>query len=270
MALAIALAMLPACAKPRQVLDRRAHEGGLTRLQLEGRGFAHLAYARGSPAGRLHVYLEGDGLAWLRPDLPSADPTPHRTLMFDAMLLDTGAALYLGRPCQFIGLTRANCTPLAWTHQRYAPAIVESLATALRAFLDRHPARTLVFFGHSGGGTLATLLAARFPQTRAVVTIAANLDVDAWTTTHAYSKLVGSLDPARQPALPPTLRQWHLAGRDDAEVPPVLLQGYLAINPGAWFSIIDGFDHSCCWLALWPGILRIVAALPDVPPPAAK
>ncbi|MCB1907480.1 MAG: alpha/beta hydrolase [Rhodocyclaceae bacterium] len=238
---------------------------GLDRFLLEGRGFQHLAYRRNTADHQLHVYLEGDGLAWLRPQLPSADPTPYRPLMFDAMLVDRGTTLYLGRPCQFVGLERAACTPLAWTHGRYSPAVVNSLATALQSHLAHFPATSLVFFGHSGGGTLATLLAARFPQTAAVVTVAANLDVDAWTARHAYSKLAGSLDPARQPPLAPSVRQWHLAGREDREVPPVLARRYLAANAGAWFSVIDGFDHSCCWLGLWPGVLRVVSTMARAP-----
>ena len=186
--------------------------------------------------------------------------------MFEAMRLDTGTALYLGRPCHYLGLDRPGCTALAWTHQRYSQAVIASLAAALRRYLERRPADSLVFFGHSGGGTLATLLAARFAETSAVVTIAANLDVEGWTSLHGYSRLEGSLDPTAAPPLRPELQQWHLMGSADREIPPQLAQRYLAANPQAWLSIIDDFDHACCWLSLWPGVLRIVAAMPNRSP----
>ena len=38
----------------------------------------------------------------------------------------------------------------------------------------------IVWFGYSGGGALAVLLALRFPQSVAVITVAANLDIDGW------------------------------------------------------------------------------------------
>ena len=40
------------------------------------------------------------------------------------------------------------------------------------------------------------LLAERLEMTQAVVTIAANLDTDAWTELHGFSALEGSLNPA--------------------------------------------------------------------------
>ena len=262
------LAALAGCATPLARLDERAASSGFERLLLDGRGFTHLAYAHDVAGNRsLHVYLEGDGIAWLTRRIPSSDPSPRQALMFDAMRLDAGAALYLGRPCHYVGLDHPGCTTLAWTHQRYSEAVVASLAAALRSYLERRPTDSLVFFGHSGGGTLATLLAARFARASAVITIAANLDVDGWTSHHGYSRLEGSLDPTALAPLRPELRQWHLMGSADREIPPQLAQRYLAANPQAWFSIIDDFDHTCCWLSLWPGVLRIVAALPNRPLP---
>ena len=76
---------------------------------------------------------------------------------------------------------------------------MSSMASALRRYLSRGDIDRLVWLGYSGGGTLAMLLAPRFDQTTDVVTVAANLDIDAWTDRHGYSRLSGSLNPARQP-----------------------------------------------------------------------
>ncbi len=63
------------------------------------------------------------------------------------------------------------------------------------------------------------LVAARMEQVRQVVTIAANLDIDAWAEHSGYSRLRGSLNPATQPPLPTHIQQIHLAGGRDLRVP---------------------------------------------------
>ena len=67
------------------------------------------------------------------------------------------------------------------------------------------------------------LLAERFKQTRAVVTVAGNLDPDRWVAQHGYSPLVGSLNPARRPPLPSHILQLHFVGGRDRNVPRDLL-----------------------------------------------
>jgi pimeloyl-ACP methyl ester carboxylesterase len=80
----------------------------------------------------------------------------------------------------------------------------------------------VAWFGHSGGGTLAVLLAARLPETVAVVTIAANLDTDAWAAYGGHQDLSGSLSPASCPPLSQQIQQRHYAGGKDRVVPPAL------------------------------------------------
>ncbi len=252
---ALAAWLTAGCATPLERLRARAEQAGLERIELAGRGFTHLAFFRDRPSHSLHVYIEGDGVAWLRPDLPSSDPTPRRPLMFDAMLLDPGAALYLGRPCHYLGVGQPPCSVLQWTHRRYSAAVVASMEAALRNFLRGRRFDRLALFGHSGGGTLAMLLAARLPQTRAVVTVAGNLDIAAWAGLHDYSPLTGSLDPSQQPDLPPRILQWHLSGADDRETPPALALRFAASHPAARVTVHEGQDHACCWLELWPHVL---------------
>lgn len=230
---------------------------------LPGTAFEHRAYLRPGPlALALHVYLENDGRPWRTPREISADPNPRRPLMLEALAGDRAPALYLGRPCYLVGPPLpAGCSPLLWTHRRYAPEVVDSLAAALAHFLDERPHEQLVFLGHSGGGTLAVLLAERFAQTRAVVTLAANLDLGAWSRLHGYSPLDGSLDPRTRPPLPPTVAQWHYVGELDREVPPTLAQGYRIDHPRAGVEAVPGQDHACCWLEHWPAVLARLRAL---------
>lgn len=180
--------------------------------------------------------------------------------MLEALGIDAGPAILLGRPCYLAGDADPACAPALWTDARYSARVVDSMAAALAAYLRDDPHPGLVFLGHSGGGTLAVLLAARFPQTRAVVTLAGNLDVAGWTRLHGYSPLAASLDPIDAPPLPAQVLQWHLAGRSDAQVPAALAIGYRARHPEAEVEVVDGLDHLCCWLEVWPRVLRRLRA----------
>src|SRR5262249_12590724 len=181
---------------------------GLERQVVVGAGFRHVLFwkGRGRPARVLHVYIDGDGT----PDIggyPAADPTSRNPLMLRLLDLDPGPAVLLGRPCYYGMTADAACRPALWTGERYSEVVVASMAGALRTILAEGPYRRVAWFGHSGGGTLAMLLAVRVPETAAVITVAANLDVDAWTVARGARPLSGSLNPARQPALPGTVVQ---------------------------------------------------------------
>ena len=102
----------------------------------------------------------------------------------------------------------------------------------------------------------------RLPETRAVVTVAGNLDVGAWTREHGYAPLTGSLDPALRPPLPSRVAQLHLlAGRDES-VPPAITESAIAQQAGAQRWLFPDFDHTCCWTTVWPQVLERIEAWP--------
>jgi len=244
------------CASPSQRIDEQAAALGYQRLVVLGDGYEHVVYlkeGRAAAGSALHVYLVGDGAPWLRRGLAASDPTPRRALMFELMGLDPAPSLYLGRPC-YHGLSKSPaCTPGLWTDSRYSEAVVTSMASALDRVAAEH--RTLILLGYSGGGTLAMLTAERLPQTSAVVTVAANLDTARWTELHGQQALSGSLDPARRPPLPGHVKQLHIAGELDDNVPPELIRDAIAHQPGALYEVLPGQDHSCCWREVWPAVL---------------
>jgi dienelactone hydrolase len=139
------------------------------------------------------------------------------------------------------------------------------MVAALRSFLAQHPYRRVVLVGYSGGGTVAWLMAPRVPQAAGVVTIAANLDIDLWTSLHHYSPLAGSLNPALLPALPPSIAQTHYAGGSDRNVPPAVGESFRRGHPEARVVIIADFDHECCWIERWPELVAEAAAHPPAP-----
>lgn len=67
-------------------------------------------------------------------------------------------------------------------------------------------------------------MAERIGSTRALITDDANLDIDAWTRLHFYTPLYDSLTTATLGALPPRIRQLHLVGSRDTNIPPSLVR----------------------------------------------
>ncbi len=252
-------AMLGGCSSPGKALQQQAEQAGARPLLLTGRPFLHQSYYRPGNGKRLHVYLEGDGTPWIFPTRTAPDPTSREPVALQMMALDPAPVLYLGRPC-YNGLAESpDCSVHYWTGGRYSEAVVSSLQVALEDFLRQHSFSQLVLIGYSGGGTLATLLAPRIGRTLALVTLAANLDIDRWTGLHGYSPLADSLNPALMPA--PAVAQLHFAGNRDRVVPLSLIRSVIGRWPGARLTILDRVDHHCCWVKLWPQLLQQIDEL---------
>lgn len=254
-----ALLLLAACATPGERIAQLAGEAGLLQQVIDGEGFRHVVlYRRDEASGRrLHVYIDHDGRPWIGGTRVASDPSPREPLALALMLQDPGDAIYLGRPCHYVAEGQAGCHPLVWTHERYGEAVVASMAAAIKRWMARTGHAELVLIGYSGGGTLATLLAARLPQTAGLISVAANLDVDAWVRLHQYSPLVGSLDPAAQDGLNPHVLQHHHVGGRDRNVPPELSNRFIARQAAARVVVHTEFDHTCCWVEAWPGVLEL-------------
>lgn len=255
--IAIAAGFLCAgCTTPVERFRAAVDQAGLRSEIVRGAAFDHLVVKRpGRSEGPLHVYIEGDGIPWRTPEQPADDPTPRTPLAFQLMQRDAGEAIYLGRPCYF-GAGGRHCDTRVWTDQRYSDAVVTSMAAALdRARGDaRRPVRLI---GHSGGGVLATLLARRVRRVDGVITIGANLDVAAWAALHRYTPLAGSLDPMALPHA--EVRERHLVGSDDRNVPPALLRRYARGRRNVEVIERPRFDHLCCWVEAWPDLLANLA-----------
>ncbi|MEQ5778376.1 alpha/beta fold hydrolase [Thalassospira sp. NFXS8] len=205
----------------------------------------------------LFVYLEGDGLAYITPNRASTNPTPDNPVALRMAIADPhqGPVLYLARPCQYVMPDHGrNCARPYWTVKRYAPEIVASLNTALNLFKNKLGTRKLVIVGYSGGGALATLLAAQRNDIAGIVTVAANLDTRYWTDRAGVSSLTGSLDPADFAARLGNLPQVHFSGVEDTTVGPAVTRAFMAklpANTPVSHIEVPRFDHFCCWAQNW-------------------
>jgi hypothetical protein len=242
------------CRSPALVLADRASVLGMRTELVPGTFFQHVVFYHASrPTRTLHVYLDGDGTPWFA-GRPSEDPTPRNHLVLDLMALDPNSSVYLGRPC-YHGLAKAPpCSSALWTTERYSETVVSSIAAALRSILAGGEFDQVIWFGYSGGGTLAVLLAPQFVETRGVVTVAANLDIDAWADHHNYPRLAGSLNPRSRPPMPRGVYQRHYVGEKDRIVPKEIVSRTRS-DPST-VIVVPAYNHRCCWPEIWPAIVQ--------------
>lgn len=261
-----AVVLSAACAStPAARFDAEASGAGLQTGEVGGAGFAHRTYAtpRSGTGEVLFVYFAGDGAPFIDRRTVSRDPTPRRPLTLELMLRGPEPAVLLGRPC-YHGFAE-SCSPALWTIGRYSEPVVASMTAATRRLIDEGGFASAVLVGYSGGGTLALLVAERLDRVRAVVTLAANLDTRAWTTLHGYSPLTTSIDPVTVAGTRDDLGHLHLSGAEDANVPPALHRRLEASLPAGALRELPGFDHRCCWVRAWPGLMADIAF--HEPPP---
>ena len=254
------LVVFAGCAvSPQQRAETLAGVAGLRHRALSAGIFRLTAYVRISdPSQPLHVYIEGDGRAWLTRTEPSRDPTPRHMLGLQLAVADRWPNVaYLARPCQF---TREDpsCDVRYWTTRRYAPEVVTSLSDAISVLEGPAPRQPVDLIGYSGGGALAVLVAARRHDVRSLRTIAANLDVEGVNALHHVSTMPESLNPIEFVAAVRAVPQIHFYGSRDSIVPPDIARRFAEAIGGSCTTTqsIDGMTHDGDWARLWPQLLQ--------------
>ena len=250
--------ILAGCAAPELLFEQEAKRLNFHRTIVPGTTFKHVVYINEiqDDSDDLHVYLDGDGSPWINNRWISEDPTPRKLLVFRLMAQDTLPAVYLGRPCYHRLSETPPCEPSLWTNNRYSMAVVTTMAAAIGQVTKLLHKKRVVLIGYSGGGTLAMLLAGQLKDVLGIVTIAGNLDIEAWTQLHGYSPLSGSINPAQQPPLNQKLFQLHYAGEKDENIPVRISRATVRNQHSAHLTLMPKFDHYCCWEKAWPLILK--------------
>lgn len=206
---------------------------------------------------QLTLYIEGDGFAWRTRSLASDDPTPIKPVGLQlALRQSNGAVAYLARPCQYVNDKDAQgCTTSYWTNQRFAPEVIEATNQAISQLKKTFGAKKLVLVGYSGGGAVAALVAAKRSDVAQLITVAGNLDHQAWTSLHKVPPLIGSLNAADAWQTLQNIPQLHFVGADDHNISAEVTKSYIARFPPEKrpaMRVIQGFDHACCWVEQWP------------------
>lgn len=196
----------------------------------------------------LTVYLEGDGTPFLNNGTAIApNPTGIINPLLQLAREDQENAVWLGRPCYFGLHNSRNCSPHLWTFGRYSNLVAASLQEIIDTLADD---KQVIIVGHSGGGVLATIIAAQYKQVTDLVTLAAPLDIDNWTSSHQYSRLYDSINPARLTITRGDFGQLHLTGSNDIQVTSQHLETYLDRNTTARHKVLSGVNHQLEGLAV--------------------
>ncbi|WP_148207306.1 alpha/beta hydrolase family protein [Paramagnetospirillum magneticum] len=222
------------------------------------------------PGAPLVVYIEGDGYAWISRNRISDDPTPRRLLVLELALADPRPnVVYLARPCQYVrGSQFRNCQPAYWDTAGYAPEVIEAFNVAIDRFARKVGASQVFYVGYSGGGAVATLVAARRSDTAGLITVAGVLDHETWTKLDGLGPLRYSLNPADETARVVNVPQLHFSGGRDRVVPSAVARAYAARYPRGRrpaIEVLDSYDHECCWAEGWRDLISRPLPRPGEP-----
>jgi pimeloyl-ACP methyl ester carboxylesterase len=208
----------------------------------------------------LVIYIEGDGRAWKTAALPSDNPTPTNPLALRLAIQDPRPAVaYLARPCQFITLPSRGCSEKFWTNARFSTAVIENMNESVEKLKRQYGASELVLIGYSGGGAIATLIAAKRTDIKSIITVAGNLDTDAWVRLYGLEPLTESVNPASVARSIRNIPQTHYVGAKDDVILPAISQSFLQKmgSPNKAKVIeLPNYGHVCCWTERWPELLK--------------
>lgn len=205
------------------------------------------------------IFIEGDGKPWYSRSRVAFEPTPDQPLLLGWFLSADFPAMYLGRPCYF-ALADEKCAAYWYTHGRYSESVVSSLVHVVNEHVTN---QDIVLVGHSGGGTLAMLMAEQLANVTAVITIAGNLQVNVWTDYHQYSRLQGSLDPDNRDALPASIRQAHFYSPFDQVIKAQWIKDFAAKQHNASLIELPVYGHNHAWNAFYPAFRKTLLQLTE-------
>ena len=145
-----------------------------------------------------------------------------------------------------------ECDESLWTDGRFSSQVIAMSNQAIDRALQNVPTVRLNLVGHSGGGTLATLVAAQRRDVNCLVTMASPLDTTAWARALLIAPLTRSQNPAEPNANLKQIRQTHYLGENDRIVTKESIGRYRNFPPQTEFITIAGFDHQKFWVEYWP------------------
>ena len=195
------------------------------------------------PNAPVKIYIEGDGHAFKANGRISTNPTPHDTLVRQLAFGDAhDNVVYMARPCQFV--QDAKCAPKYWSTARFSEEAIQAQYETIKDIAGNQP---LTLVGFSGGAQTAGLMAVKYADLNIakLVTIAGNLDVQAWTSYHQLPPLTLSDDLHNHRAQYAILPQIHYVGTDDNNILPQFTENFAADTHHIIY--IKNADHNTGW-----------------------
>ena len=249
-------------AAPAFMMNRQINTGAFNIMAWER------MHQRHAPA---HVYIEGDGQAYITKTQRSLDPTPTNPVALHLAAMDKADNVaYLARPCQYEGNRvfgkeqmawngEGPCPARYWTTHRYSPKVLKSMNAALDNIKAQYDISEFHLIGYSGGAAVAALLAAEREDVASLRSVAGNLDHAAFTTLHEVTPMSASLNPVDEAATLRFVPQHHFIGGEDEVIPSAVFHSYAqALAPSACneHSLITDAGHEYGWTEKWPELLK--------------
>jgi hypothetical protein len=219
-----------------------------------------------------HIYIEGDGHAYITMSVPSGNPTPDKPVGLYLAEADKpdASVVYLARPCQYVGLKGQPCSAETWTSGRFDERVMDGYVMAVSRLLSGAPvaqnssyarmndaqvsAKRAVLIGYSGGAAIALEVAKRLPQVVGVITVAGNIDPAATNTWHGASAMPTAISPYKYPQRLAQIPVLHIVGSKDEVIPPALTRQVMDAAGGlacTKMEIVDGLTHNGHWEKVW-------------------
>jgi pimeloyl-ACP methyl ester carboxylesterase len=244
--------------------DRVADRAGFEKSFIHASGFTLTAFTRFTKKGDpLHLYIEGDGTAWLSRTRLSDDPTPRTPLVLDLATLDAAPNVaYLARPGQYAANGSPGCDAAYWSEKRFSGEVVEAMNRAVDDLCKQAGAGAIHLIGYSGGAAVAVLAAARRSDVASLRTVAGNLDPGAVNRYHRVSSMKGSINPMDEAAKISGILQRHFVGSQDGVIPPGIAESFLKRAGKPDFSgitVVPGATHTRGWRERWKELLALPA-----------
>lgn len=248
-----------------ETAQRLAAPAWMIKRDIPAGQFNLLAYERIHERGAIaHVYIEGDGSAFTSPKEWTTNPTPENPVALHLATKDKADnVIYLARPCQYITTTQsgASCDDKYWKEERFSSEVIESYESALDEIARRYDISGFHLIGYSGGGAIASILAAERQDILSLRTVAGILDHEAQVAATASKQSMSrSLNAVDYGVDLTRMPQYHFVGGQDAIVPPAVLHSYLQAMPPSHCvqsMVVQEAGYETGWVDKWPELLKL-------------
>ncbi len=247
-----------------ETAQRIAAPAWMIKRDIPAEGLKLRAYERIHDRGGVaNLYIEGEGSAFDTPALWALNPTPENPVALHMATKDKAENLiYLARPCQYTGTD--GCDEVNWKSGRFSQEVLTSYSDALDKIAQRYDISGFNLIGYSGGGAIATILAAQRSDIVSLRTVSGILDhktlsasVNSTSKNYDFSDSLNPADYAEQLV---NIPQYHFIGGQDPYVPPAVLHSYLQSMPPSTCvqtMLIQEAGHDEGWVNKWPDLASL-------------
>jgi hypothetical protein len=208
----------------------------------------------------IHLYIEGDGFAWVNRSQLSSDPTPHQPIGLKLAINDTHAnVIYLARPCQY-RQTNKLCSSDYWSTRRFSIEVISAMNNAVNQLNEFHQSIELI--GYSGGAAIAVLLASQRTDISSLRTVAGNLDHRYVNRLHHVDEMPESLNAIDVAGKVSSLPQLHFVGTEDKMIPKDVGISFIEeLGNKRCASLVEvKAGHQSGWEAQWQRLVHMPLA----------